>query len=99
MHFCDEAARVYSRRSRPRKTSLNWFIPAFVNNSVGSSTGTSDELWTIRCPFFSKNLRKVARISLEVIFMILQGKQASAGWPESPLFARVLLSRSQRLHD
>ena len=44
-------ARVYSRFSRPRKTSLNWFIPALVNSSVGSLAGTSDEEWISRWPF------------------------------------------------
>src|SRR5206468_8370526 len=67
MHFCDDVARVYSRFSRPRNTSLNWFIPALVKRSVGSSPGTSGELATMRWPCRSKYLRKDARISLAVI--------------------------------
>src|SRR5712671_5509046 len=67
MTFCEVAARVYSRFSRPRSVSLNWFIPALVKSSVGSSFGTSAELGTTRCPRLSKYLRKDARISLEVI--------------------------------
>ena len=60
-------ARLYARFSRPRNRSLNWFIPAFVKSSVGSSPGTSEELGTIACPFFSKYLRKLLRISRESI--------------------------------
>jgi hypothetical protein len=67
MHFCDVAARVYGRFSRPRKTSLNWFIPAFVNSSVGSSCGTSGELATTVWPWRRKNSRKLPRISRERI--------------------------------
>ena len=65
-----DAARIYARFSRPRKTSLNWFIPAFVKSSVGSSCGTSGELGTTRWPFRSKNFRKEARISFDVIRLI-----------------------------
>jgi hypothetical protein len=32
-------AREYGRLSKPRNTSLNWFIPALVNSRVGSSPG------------------------------------------------------------
>src|SRR5262245_3082093 len=67
MHFCAVVARVYSRRSLPRNTSLNWFIPALVKSSVGSSCGTSGELGTIRWPFRSKYLRNERRISLAVM--------------------------------
>src|SRR6266404_2334927 len=62
-HFCAVVARVYSRFSRPRKTSLNWFIPAFVNSRVASPCGTSDELRTRRCPLPSKKRRNPSRIS------------------------------------
>src|SRR5687767_10845297 len=67
MHFWLLAARVYSRRSLPRNTSLNWFMPAFVNNNDGSSCGTSDELGTTRWPFCSKYSKNDARISVQVI--------------------------------
>src|SRR3974390_1623121 len=47
----------------PRKTSLNWFMPALVNSSVGSLAGTSEEEWTILCPFCSKKRRNMERTS------------------------------------
>src|SRR5688572_20936521 len=72
MHFCVVVARLYARVSRPRNTSLNWFMPALVNNSVGSSCGTSDELGTMRWPFRSKNLRNEARTSFDVIRSIVR---------------------------
>lgn len=37
-----------------RRTSLNCTIPAFVNSSVGSRSGTSRELGNTVCPFPSK---------------------------------------------
>src|SRR5438046_7426168 len=63
MHFCAVAARVYGRLSKPRNTSLNWFIPAFVNSSVGSSPGTTGLEATTVWPLLSKNFRNVERIS------------------------------------
>ncbi len=48
----------------PRKTSLNWFIPALVNSSVGSFAGTSEEECTRLCPLPSKNRKKSSRIWL-----------------------------------
>src|SRR5262245_27400610 len=63
MHFCAVAAREYGRLSKPRNTSLNWFIPALVNSSVGSSPGTTGELATTWWPLDSKNFRNVERIS------------------------------------
>src|SRR5512142_3302724 len=67
MHFCEVVARLYGRVSLPRNTSLNWFMPALVKSSVGSSTGTSDEEGTMRCPWRSKYFRKPVRISRESI--------------------------------
>ena len=58
MHFCAVAARVYGRLSKPRNTSLNWFIPALVNSSVGSSPGTTGELATTWWPLDSKKLQE-----------------------------------------
>src|SRR5436189_5033533 len=66
MTFWQVVARLYGRFSWPRKTSLNWFIPAFVKRSVGSSAGTSDDDGTRRCPRASKNDRNVSRTSREV---------------------------------
>src|SRR5689334_15580265 len=50
MHFCVFAARVYDRFSNPKKIGLNWFIPALVNSSVGSSCGTTGDDGTNVCP-------------------------------------------------
>src|SRR5688572_26046744 len=63
MHFWLVAAREYGRLSKPRNTSLNWFMPALVNSRVGSSPGTTGELATTVWPWLSKYLRKVERIS------------------------------------
>jgi hypothetical protein len=63
MHFCDEHAREYGRFSRPKKVSLNWTIPAFVKNSVGSFAGMRELLLTLVWPFFSKYERNASRIS------------------------------------
>src|SRR6185436_11426533 len=67
MHFCAVAARTYGRLSKPRNTSLNWFIPAFVNSSVGSSPGTTGLEATTVWPFCAKNSRNVERISAAFI--------------------------------
>src|SRR4051794_20271145 len=67
MHFCVFAARVYDRFSSPRKIGLNWFIPALVNSSVGSSCGTTGELGTNVWPCFcTKKSMKAWRICAEV---------------------------------
>src|SRR4029453_10754415 len=79
MHFCDVAARTYGRLSKPRNTSLNWFIPALVNSSVGSSPGTTGLDGTTVWPFDSKNLRNVEGISEAFIAV-----QAAARGPRSP---------------
>jgi hypothetical protein len=67
MHFCEVAARLYGRLSKPRNTSLNWFIPALVNSSVGSSPGTTGDEATTVWPLDSKNFRKVERMSAAFI--------------------------------
>ena len=70
MHFCVLAARVYARFSWPRKIGLNWFIPALVNSSVGSSCGTTGELGTNVWPCFcTKKSMNCWRISCEVMFL------------------------------
>src|SRR5262249_14949179 len=51
------------RVSAPVNTSLNWFMPAFVNSSVGSACGTSELEGTISCPCLAKNSRNVRRTS------------------------------------
>lgn len=60
---CAVVAREYGRGSVPRKTSLNWTMPEFVNISVGSLPGTRLDERTIVWPFDSKNLRNFSRIS------------------------------------
>src|SRR5687768_567770 len=58
MHFWVLTARVYARFSSPRKIGLNWFIPALVNSSVGSSCGTTGDdgtnVWP--CRFTKKSM-------------------------------------------
>src|SRR4051794_34861830 len=67
MHFCVLAARENGRLPVPRNTSLNWFMPAFVNKSVGSSCGTTGDDGTNVCPcFWTKKSMNCWRISLEV---------------------------------
>ena len=64
MHFCEFTARVYGRVPVPRKTSLNWFMPALVNKSVGSSAGTTLLDGTAVWPcFFTKKSMNCWRIS------------------------------------
>src|SRR4051812_35202681 len=79
MHFCDVVARVYGRLSKPRNTSLNWFMPAFVNSSVGSSPGTTGDEATMAWPFDSKKFRKVERISAAFIPALSGGR--AGDWP------------------
>ena len=92
-------ARV-ARAFRGRGTvSLNWFIPALVNSSVGSSPGTSGELGTTRWPRLSKNLRKDERISLEVIARsIITAVGATFSTAVASLTACVLQFLEQRQH-
>ena len=83
-------ARVVRAFSLPRKTSLNWFIPALVNSSVGSSCGTSGELGTTVWPFCRKYSRKLLRISRERIPLIVaDGLGGALGWlrPGAPAAA------------
>src|SRR5438552_12085119 len=64
MHFCVFAARTYGRFSRPKKIGLNWFMPAFVKRSVGSSCGTTGLDGTNVWPcFFTKKSMNCWRIS------------------------------------
>src|ERR1044071_7855005 len=69
-HFWALAARTYGNRSCPRKTFLNWTIPALVNNSVGSFSGTRDELFTTVWPCLAKNSKNDLRISFPVSIVI-----------------------------
>src|SRR3954464_2964367 len=89
MHFCVLAARVYSRRSAPRKIGLNWFIPAFVNSSVGSSCGTTGDDGTNVGPCLcSEKSMDCWRIWAEVIGLVELVVELMAGhfpvWSEAP---------------
>src|SRR5688500_7217773 len=67
MHFCVLATRVQGAFSVPRKYGLNWFIPALVNSSVGSSCGTTGDDGTNVWPCFSmKKSRNCCRICADV---------------------------------
>src|SRR5262249_26642320 len=67
MHFWLSTARLYGRVPVPRKTSLNWFMPALVKSKVGSSSGTTLDDGTAVCPcFLTKKSRNCWRISLDV---------------------------------
>ena len=56
---------------------MNWFIPALVNSSVGSSCGTSGELATVRWPCVAKYWRNDARMALGCIGDMVPG---AGGW-------------------
>src|SRR5438552_16615676 len=67
MHFWLSTARLYGRVPVPRNTSLNWFIPALVNSSVGSSSGTTLDDGTAVWPCFcTKKSMNCCRISFAV---------------------------------
>src|SRR5437868_14911567 len=67
MHFWVFAARGYGGFWVPRKYGLNWFMPALVNKSVGSSCGTTGLDGTNVWPcFFTKKSMNCWRISLAV---------------------------------
>ena len=51
-----------------KNMGLNWFIPAFVNNNVGSSIGTTGALRTNWCSLFLKYSIKDFLISDDFIF-------------------------------
>src|SRR5438874_3295081 len=74
MHFCVFATRGHGAVACPRKIGLNWFIPALVNSSVGSSCGTTGELGTNVCPCFStKKSMNCWRISWDVMGAVAFG--------------------------
>lgn len=70
-HFCESATRGDLATSLPRNRSLNWFIPAFVNISVGSSLTTIGADGTMVCCFELKKSKNFWRISCEVISLSL----------------------------
>src|SRR6267378_3748167 len=77
MHFCVLATRGWGGFSVPRKYGLNWFMPALVNSSVGSSSGTTLDDGTKVWPcFLQKKSMNCWRISVEVsmVVRILKGR-------------------------
>src|SRR5438067_5983999 len=88
MHFCAVAARVYGRLSKPRNTSLNWFMPALVKSSVGSSPGTTGLDGTTVWPFDSKNFRNCERISEAFMGQVSQRKSNRWLWIQPDAGAR-----------
>src|SRR5262249_6351735 len=72
MHFCVSTARRYGRVPVPRNTSLNWFMPALANSSVGSSRGTTGLDGTIVWPCrLMKKSRNCWRTSFALGMMAL----------------------------
>src|ERR1700712_4909880 len=68
MHFCVFTTRGHGALAEPRKYGLNWFIPALVNSSVGSSCGTTELLGTnVWLCFLTKKSMYAWRISFEVM--------------------------------
>src|SRR5215216_2122541 len=68
MHFCVLATRGHGAFAVPKKYGLNWFIPALVNSSVGSSCGTTGDDGTNVCPCdFTKKSMNCRRMSAEVV--------------------------------
>src|SRR5271167_3045706 len=78
----------------PRKTSLNWFMPALVKSSVGSFAGTSEELRTTLWPRSSKNFRNVLRTLSPVHFSDVVMRFGIA--PVVPVIIANALGWSQR---
>src|SRR5258706_15566411 len=70
-HFWVSATRLYFAETFPRKISLNWFMPALVNMSVGSFFITIGAEGTISCPLEAKKSRNV----LEIFFVIILKKK------------------------
>src|SRR2546425_12856921 len=64
--FWTDTARGYGGSCKPRKYGLNWFMPAFVSNRVGSF-GINEDEGTTLWPRSSKNFKNVVRISAAFI--------------------------------
>ena len=56
-HFCDVVMRFHGSVPLPRNMSLNWFMPAPVNSSVGSLAGTSESEAITLWPCCSNSFR------------------------------------------
>src|SRR4030042_3053685 len=74
-HFWQVVARVNSSLQRPRKWSLNWFMPAGVNSTEGSQWGTSTSLGRRTQPLPSKNSRYFSRSSSDFIVFAAQCRE------------------------
>ena len=70
-HFWESVALCVLGVTLPRKMSLNWFIPALVNISVGSFFTTIGAEGTIMCPLDAKKSRNFCLISFDVIIMTI----------------------------
>src|SRR3954447_25996580 len=67
MHFWVFATRGWGGFSVPRKYGLNWFMPALVKSSVGSSCGTTGDDGTKGWPrFWQKKSMNCWRTSFAV---------------------------------
>ena len=87
--------RLYGRLPVPRKTSLNWFMPALVNSSVGSSSGTTGDDGTMACSLLSEEVDELLAdlvggpdvgIPISTVGYQIQNSQdsscsVSGGWP------------------
>ena len=69
-HFWLVVARVNSTGPMPRNWFLNWFIPAGVNRTVGSSFGTNTSVGRRTQPLDSKNARYFSRSSSVFMFAL-----------------------------
>jgi hypothetical protein len=104
MHFWVSAARRYGRDPLPRKTSLNWFIPALANINVGSSCGTTGEEGTISCCLPLKKSRNCWRTALASIDLGFRsgktrsGQRSAASLP-GPRVAYSAMGGGYRLAD
>ena len=68
-HFWESVALFDFGVELPRKMSLNWFIPAFVNIRVGSFFTTIGAEGTTMCPLAWKKSRNCCLISLDVFIL------------------------------
>ena len=89
-HFWQVVARVNSSLQRPRKWSLNWFMPAGVNSTEGSQRGTSTSLGRRTQPLVWKKARYFSRSSS--VFMV---RRRHAGWEDSRIEPFIISARGR----
>src|ERR1051325_1102002 len=96
MHFCVLTARLYGRVPAPRKTSLNWFMPAFVNSKVGSSSGTTLDDGTNVWPcFLTKKSMNCWRISFAVNIGVRLVRGGRDKWNHQGITVSLAVPRSK----